>query len=108
VPTPARAPKPSSGSRADVDRAHPSSAQRRNLDSAKQRGSFASTLELAIRNEIDGFTLAIDVIDRVPRLRSIGAHAKERFRKRQYAAKLYAHEHGVDSPTWSTGAGGGG
>jgi xylulose-5-phosphate/fructose-6-phosphate phosphoketolase len=64
----------------------------------KERGNINTPLELAIRNEIDRFTLAVDVIDRVPRLRSIGAHAKERFRKRQYAAKLYAHEHGVDQP----------
>jgi xylulose-5-phosphate/fructose-6-phosphate phosphoketolase len=64
----------------------------------KERGNINTPLELAIRNEIDRFTLAVDVIDRVPRLRSIGAHAKERFRNRQYAAKLYAHEHGVDQP----------
>jgi phosphoketolase len=34
-------------------------------------------LELAILNQVDRFNLAIDVIDRVPRLFPIGAHVKE-------------------------------
>jgi phosphoketolase len=38
---------------------------------------------LAIENEIDRFTLAIDVIDRVPKLQTIGAHAKEKLRNQQ-------------------------
>jgi xylulose-5-phosphate/fructose-6-phosphate phosphoketolase len=40
----------------------------------------------------------MDVIDRVPRLRDAGAHAKERFKNRQIACRLHAHEHGIDSP----------
>jgi xylulose-5-phosphate/fructose-6-phosphate phosphoketolase len=53
-------------------------------------------MELAINNQIDRFSLAIDVIDRVPRLRVAGAHAKERFLNAQIACRRYAHEHGVD------------
>jgi xylulose-5-phosphate/fructose-6-phosphate phosphoketolase len=53
---------------------------------------------LAIENEIDRFTLAIDVIDRVPKLRATGAHAKERFRNVQIACHRYAHEFGIDRP----------
>ena len=34
-------------------------------------------LDLAILNQIDRFSLAIDVIDRVPALEVAGAHAKE-------------------------------
>jgi xylulose-5-phosphate/fructose-6-phosphate phosphoketolase len=55
-------------------------------------------MDLAINNEIDRFTLAIDVIDRVPRLRTIGAHAKEKFRNSQIACQRYAHEFGIDPP----------
>jgi len=62
----------------------------------KEKGNINTPLELAINNQIDRFTIAIDVIDRVPRLRVAGAHAKERFRNRQIACKLHAHEHGVD------------
>src|SRR6266545_1889894 len=61
-------------------------------------GSINTPLELAMDNQVDRFTLAMDVIDRVPRLRSAGAHEKERFRNRQIECRLYAHEHGVDPP----------
>lgn len=64
----------------------------------KEKGSISTPLELAMENQIDRFSLAIDVIDRVPRLRGAGAHAKERFRNRRLACRAYAHEHGVDPP----------
>ncbi|HYW74699.1 MAG TPA: phosphoketolase family protein [Pyrinomonadaceae bacterium] len=64
----------------------------------KERGNINTPMELAIDNEIDRFTLAIDVIDRVPKLQTIGAHAKERFRNQQIDARHYAHEHGTDKP----------
>jgi phosphoketolase len=64
----------------------------------KERGSIDTPLDLAMNNQIDRFSLAIDVIDRVPRLRSAGAHAKERFRNRQIECRAYAYENGVDPP----------
>jgi xylulose-5-phosphate/fructose-6-phosphate phosphoketolase len=64
----------------------------------KERGNINTPLELAIENEIDRFTLAIDVIDRVPKLQAKGAHAKEKFRNMQIACRQYAHEHGTDRP----------
>jgi xylulose-5-phosphate/fructose-6-phosphate phosphoketolase len=64
----------------------------------KERGNINTPLELAIDNEIDRFTLAIDAIDRVPRLQTTGAHAKERFRNLQIACRQYAHENGTDRP----------
>ena len=64
----------------------------------KERGNINTPMELAIENEIDRFTLAIDVIDRVPKLQSTGAHAKEKFRNQQIACRRYAHEHGIDNP----------
>jgi xylulose-5-phosphate/fructose-6-phosphate phosphoketolase len=64
----------------------------------KERGNINTPLELAIENEIDRFTLAIDVIDRVPKLQAIGAHAKEKLRNLQINCRLYAHEHGIDMP----------
>jgi xylulose-5-phosphate/fructose-6-phosphate phosphoketolase len=64
----------------------------------KERGNINTPLELAIENEIDRFTLAIDVIDRVPKLQAKGAHAKESFRNMQLACRRYAHEHGTDRP----------
>ena len=64
----------------------------------KEKGNINTPLELAIENQIDRFSLAIDVIDRVPQLRVAGAHAKEHYRNRQIACRQYAHEHGVDLP----------
>ena len=64
----------------------------------KERGNINTPMELAIENEIDRYTLASDVIDRVPKLQTIGAHAKEKFRNMQIACRQYAHEYGVDRP----------
>ena len=66
----------------------------------KERGNINTPLELAIENEIDRFSLAIDVIDRVPRLAVLGAHAKQRFRDMQIDARNYAFEHGTDMPEY--------
>ena len=65
----------------------------------KEKGNINTPLELAINNQIDRFSLAIDVIDRVPRLRVAGAHAKEKFRNLQIGCRNYAHEHGTDQST---------
>ncbi|WP_242336292.1 MULTISPECIES: phosphoketolase [Anaeromyxobacter] len=64
----------------------------------KEKGSINTPLELAIENQIDRFSLAMDVIDRVPRLLGPGAHAKERFRNRQIQCRLHAQEYGIDPP----------
>jgi xylulose-5-phosphate/fructose-6-phosphate phosphoketolase len=64
----------------------------------KEKGNINTPLDLAICNEIDRFSLAIDVINRVPRLRVAGAHAKEHLRNQQIEARNYAHQHGVDMP----------
>jgi len=64
----------------------------------KEKGNINTPLELAIRNEIDRFSLAIDVINRVPRLQVTGAHAKEKLRDMQIECSQYAYEHGTDKP----------
>ncbi len=64
----------------------------------KEKGNINTPLELAIENQVDRFSLAIDVIDRVPRLQVAGAHAKEQLRNLQIECTNYAHEHGVDKP----------
>jgi xylulose-5-phosphate/fructose-6-phosphate phosphoketolase len=64
----------------------------------KEKGNINTPMDLAIQNQIDRFSLAIDVIDRVPALRVAGAHAKEELRNRQIACQHYAYEHGIDMP----------
>jgi len=64
----------------------------------KEKGNINTPLELAIRNQIDRFSVAMDVIDRVPQLKVAGAHAKERFRNEQIACCNYAYANGIDKP----------
>jgi len=64
----------------------------------KEKGNINTPLELAINNNVDRFSLAMDVVDRVPRLQRIGGHAKERFLNQQIECKDYAHQYGVDKP----------
>jgi xylulose-5-phosphate/fructose-6-phosphate phosphoketolase len=64
----------------------------------KEKGNINTPMELAINNQTDRFSLAIDAIDRIPKLQRIGAHAKEEFRDRQIACRRHAYEYGIDSP----------
>jgi len=64
----------------------------------KEKGNINTPLDLAIQNQIDRFSLAMDVINRVPALQVAGAHAKERLRNMQIECQAYAYEHGVDKP----------
>ena len=64
----------------------------------KERGNINTPLELAIENEIDRFSLAIDAINRIPNLQVAGAHAKDKLRDMQIDCRHYAHEHGIDKP----------
>jgi xylulose-5-phosphate/fructose-6-phosphate phosphoketolase len=64
----------------------------------KEKGSINTPLELAIDNNIDRFSLAMDVVDRVPKLQKIGGHAKERFLNQQISCRNYAHTYGIDMP----------
>jgi xylulose-5-phosphate/fructose-6-phosphate phosphoketolase len=66
----------------------------------KEKGNINTPLELAIENEIDRFSLAIDVINRVPRLQVAGAHVKEKLRDMQIDCRNYAFEHGIDKPEY--------
>ncbi|MEP6917235.1 MAG: phosphoketolase family protein [Acidobacteriota bacterium] len=64
----------------------------------KERGSIDTPLGLTILNQVDRFTLAIDVIDRVPRLKDSGAHVKGWLQNQILEHVSYAREHGVDPP----------
>ncbi|MDR4506636.1 MAG: phosphoketolase family protein [Candidatus Brocadiaceae bacterium] len=64
----------------------------------KEKGNINTPLDLAIQNQIDRFSLAIDVIDRVPALHVAGAHVKEKLRNMQIECQNYAYEYGIDKP----------
>jgi xylulose-5-phosphate/fructose-6-phosphate phosphoketolase len=64
----------------------------------KEKGNINTPLELAITNQVDRFSIAMDVIDRVPKLKVAGAHAKEKFKDMQIECSNYARRYGVDMP----------
>ena len=64
----------------------------------KEKGNINTPLELAMLNETSRFNLVIDVIDRVPKLRSKAAHLKESMKNAIIENLRYAHEHGADRP----------
>ncbi len=64
----------------------------------KEKGNINTPLELAMNNQIDRFTIAIDAIDRVPKLQVAGAHTKEQLKNRQIECRQYAYNHGTDLP----------
>ena len=62
----------------------------------KEKGNINTPLELAIQNQTDRFSLAIDAIDRMPRFQVTGAGAREALLNRQIEAKSHAYEFGID------------
>jgi xylulose-5-phosphate/fructose-6-phosphate phosphoketolase len=64
----------------------------------KEKGNINTPMELAIQNQVDRFTLAIDAIDRVPALQRIGAHAREALLDRQLDCRRFAYAEGIDQP----------
>ena len=62
-----------------------------------EKGNINTPLELAILNQIDRFNLAIDVIDRVPRLQATATQTKEWLKGQIIESVNYAHENGIDS-----------
>ena len=64
----------------------------------KEHGNINTPLELAIRNQTDRFSLAIDAIDRMPRFRATGSSAREALLNQQIACRNHAYEFGIDPP----------
>jgi xylulose-5-phosphate/fructose-6-phosphate phosphoketolase len=62
----------------------------------KEKGNINAPMELAIQNQVDRFTLAIDAIDRGPSLKLRGSHAREALMNQQIDCRHYAYEEGID------------
>jgi xylulose-5-phosphate/fructose-6-phosphate phosphoketolase len=62
----------------------------------KEKGNINTPLELAILNQTDRFSLAIDAIDRIPRLQVTAGDIRDSLLNRQVQSKNYAHEFGID------------
>ncbi len=64
----------------------------------KEYGNVNTPLELCIHNQTDRFNLAIDVIDRVPRLEVAGAHVKDWLKNQLTEHLEHAFKYGIDKP----------
>jgi xylulose-5-phosphate/fructose-6-phosphate phosphoketolase len=64
----------------------------------KEEGTTTTPFDMVVMNDLDRFHLAGDVIDRVPRLGSRAAYAKQFLRDKLLDHKEYIHEHGEDMP----------
>ena len=64
----------------------------------KEEGTTTTPFDMTVVNDLDRFHLAMDVIDRVPKLRNVAAHEKQILRNKLIEHKLYVSEHGEDMP----------
>jgi xylulose-5-phosphate/fructose-6-phosphate phosphoketolase len=64
----------------------------------KEEGTVTTPFDMVMRNDLDRFHLAIDVIDRVPRLASTAALLRQELVDQRLQARAYAREHGEDPP----------
>ncbi|KAH6669589.1 XFP N-terminal domain-containing protein [Halenospora varia] len=62
----------------------------------KEKGNIDTPLELAIRNETDRYSLAMDAIDRIPSLHNKASGVREKLMNLQITAKNTAYENGID------------
>ncbi len=72
----------------------------------QEEGTTTTPFDMCVLNELDRYHLAIDVIDRVPRLRDVSAHVRDELRNALIRHSTYIREHGEDLSeirdwTWS-------
>ena len=53
---------------------------------------------MTVMNQLDRFNLAMDVIDRVPRLQATSGAARETLKNKLIEHKIYVQSHGEDLP----------
>ncbi|WP_109126544.1 phosphoketolase family protein [Dyella sp. C11] len=77
--------------------------RRRNHDNIhvrgyKEEGTTTTPFDMMVLNNLDRFQLALDVVNRVPRLEPMRAEAEQRYWNDIERHRLYVSEHGVDLP----------
>ena len=74
----------------------------------QEEGTTTTPFDMVVLNGLDRFHLAMDAIDRVPRLGGEAAYVKQAIRDKLIEHKRYVVEHGIDMPEvlnwrWSGG-----
>ncbi len=73
----------------------------------KEEGTTTTPFDMVMLNDLDRFHLVIDVIDRVPGIRSRAAHLRQRMEDRRLECRAYTRAEGEDAPEirdWRWGA----
>jgi len=71
-------------------------------------GTTTTPFDMLVLNQLDRFSLAMMVLDRVPRLSNVSAHLRQRLQVMLSEHKSYIHEQGQDLPevlNWRWGSG---
>jgi xylulose-5-phosphate/fructose-6-phosphate phosphoketolase len=63
-----------------------------------EEGTTTTPFDMVVLNQMDRFHLAVDAINRVPRLTEIGGYAKQAFRDKLIEHKQYIVQYGDDPP----------
>ena len=64
----------------------------------KEEGTTTTPFDMVVLNDLDRYHLVADVIDRVPKLSRIGAHAKQALRDKRAGHRAYIRRYGEDMP----------
>ncbi len=75
----------------------------------KEEGTTTTPFDMTVMNQLDRFNLAMDVIDRVPRLQGVAGHAREQLKNKLIEHRRYVRAYGEDMPevrNWQWSAGG--
>jgi xylulose-5-phosphate/fructose-6-phosphate phosphoketolase len=64
----------------------------------KEEGTTTTPFDMVVRNDLDRFHLAIDVIDRLPALGSTAAYAKQELQEKLIEHHDFTVTHGRDMP----------
>jgi xylulose-5-phosphate/fructose-6-phosphate phosphoketolase len=64
----------------------------------KEEGTTTTPFDMVVRNDMDRFHLVGDVIDRVPKIGSLAAYAKQAIRDKLIEHKEYITKYGDDMP----------
>ena len=65
----------------------------------KERGTTTTPFDMVMLNDLDRYHLVMDVIDRVPSLRTRAAGLRQDMADARLVARTWTREHGVDAPS---------
>jgi len=64
----------------------------------KEEGTTTTPFDMCVRNDMDRYHLALDAIQRVPKLKELTAEAEQTFTEFRQKHKLYVSQYGEDLP----------